>query len=96
MQIKGAVQQRLKAFYMQAREKSETPDDVVLPNVKITGENFEVKGGKAVASTIVGYIRLVCFAILFAGDQIFGAFGGVTRMPKAVQDAYNWITDNKF
>jgi len=81
---------------MQARENSADPESVEVPNVKITGENYEVKGHKALLSTIIGYLRMACFAILFAGDQIFGMVGGVRTMPKAVQDMYQWINDNKF
>jgi hypothetical protein len=35
------------------------------------------------------------FALLFVGDMIFSAVGGIHRMPKQIQDAYGWIKENK-
>ena len=36
------------------------------------------------------------FAILFAGDQIFGFMGGINQFPAAVKNVYAWIKENKF
>ena len=67
-----------------------------LPRVSITGENYEVTGTKATVSAIVGHLRLMAFAILFAGDQIFGFLGGINQFPSAVKNVYAWIKENKF
>lgn len=55
------------------RENTNDP----IPEVQITGNNYEVKGFKLILSHIIGYARLVCFALLFAGDTIFNLFGGL-------------------
>lgn len=77
------------------RNEAANPEDVVMPNVRITGQHYEVKGEKALLSNLIGYLRLVCFALMFLGDQIFSALGGIDRMPSAVKDFYSYIKENK-
>lgn len=89
------MEQRLRAFYLQAREHSDDPDSVVLPNVKITGENYEVGGAKAFIANLVGYIRLLGFAILFMGESVCNVFGGISRFPSIVKDGFSWVQENK-
>jgi len=95
MQMKEVIEQRTTTNYHQQRENSPDPDSVTAKIVKVDGENYEVKGTPAVLSDIVGHLRLVCFAILFAGDMIFGAIGGINTMPRVVKDTYGWISENK-
>ena len=96
MQIEQVVHQRLEAYYQQDRERADEPDEVVKPNVRFTGKNFEVGGNKALAATAIGYIRMVLFAFLFAGDMIFNQLGGVDSFPAPIKDSYKWMQENKF
>jgi len=67
-----------------------------VPNVRVEGEHYEVTGAPAHIAALIGHLRLVCFAFLFAGDMIFNAIGGLHTMPVVVKDVYSWIADNKF
>lgn len=66
-----------------------------MPDLKITGENYEVKGWKSIAVTLIGQLRTVCFLILFGGETIIGFLGGMQSQPEMVQDAMDWIKNNK-
>ena len=67
-----------------------------VPNIRVEGEHYEVKGAPATIAALIGYLRMVCFAFLFAGDMIFSAIGGLNTMPRPVKDGYTWIANNKF
>jgi len=82
--------------YRQQRENSPNPDSVKAVFVQVDGENYDVVGTPKFIAEMVGHLRLVCFALLFAGDMIFGAIGGITTMPRVVQNTYGWISENKF
>jgi len=96
MQIEQVVHQRIEAKYQHEKNNAEFPDEVIKPNVRFSGKNYEVKGPKALAATVVGYIRMMCFMILFAGDMIFNSLGGVHTFPGFVKNTYEWIKENKF
>lgn len=51
--------------------------DEPIPEVEITGNNYEVGGIKAFISQFIGYLRIFCFALIFAGESIFMPFGGL-------------------
>ena len=82
--------------YHTMRENSEDPDSVVLPNIQIDGENYDVEGTPALIATLVGHLRLFLFFILFGGDFFFNMIGGIHTMPDIVKDTYKWIQENKF
>jgi len=42
-------------------------------------------------SSVVGYLRMAFFIILFAGDYVFSALGGLNTMPDAVKDCYAYM-----
>ena len=65
-------------------------------NIRVEGEHYEVTGAPAHIAALIGHLRLVCFAFLFAGDMIFNAIGGLNTMPGPVKDGYTWIANNKF
>lgn len=67
-----------------------------VPNIRVDGENYDVEGAPAHIAALIGHLRLVCFAFLFAGDMIFNAIGGLNTMPVPVKDTYTWISNNKF
>lgn len=46
-------------------------------------------------AAVIGHLRLIAFAFLFAGDMIFNAIGGLSSMPRPVKDAYMWMSNNK-
>ncbi len=55
--------------------------DEPIPEVEITGNNYEVGGIKYFISQIIGYLRIFCFALIFAGESVFTLFGGLRSMP---------------
>ena len=74
---------------------SDDPDSVEQPRLRISGENYEVGGTKAIISAIIGHIRLACFVILFFGESVMGIFGGINSQPDFIKDFFNWLKDNK-
>lgn len=64
-----------------------------MPNVQFSGQNYEVKGTNAMLAQIVGYVRMLIFAIIFGGELILGTT--MQRMPDAIKDIYNWMQENK-
>ena len=66
-----------------------------VPNIRVEGENYEVEGAPAQIAAVIGHLRLIAFAFLFAGDMIFNALGGLNSMPVPVKDAYMWMSNNK-
>lgn len=95
MQMKQVIEQRNAMNYQTQRESADDPDQVKFQKITIDGENYEVKGSAAMISALIGHLRLVAFAFLFAGDMIFNAVGGISTMPDAVKDTHNWIQENK-
>uniref|UniRef100_A0A7S3CL02 Selenoprotein T n=1 Tax=Strombidium rassoulzadegani TaxID=1082188 RepID=A0A7S3CL02_9SPIT len=81
--------------YYKNRNTAANPDDVTMPNVQISGQHYEVKGGKALISSVVSYVRILCFVLIFAGDLIFQALGGLHKMPEPVQEFYGYVKENK-
>lgn len=69
---------------------------MVLPNIKIDGDNYEVTGPNAVMADMIGHLRLVCFFMLFAGDFVFNMLGGIDQMPGLVKDSHKYIQENKW
>uniref|UniRef100_A0A7S3N1B9 Uncharacterized protein n=1 Tax=Strombidium inclinatum TaxID=197538 RepID=A0A7S3N1B9_9SPIT len=67
-----------------------------MPNVRITGQHYEVTGPKALLSTLIGWVRFLGFVLLFAGEWVFGFFGGIQTMPDAIKDLHNYIKSNKW
>lgn len=55
-----------------------------IPQIEVSGVNYEVGGSKALLSTIIGHVRMVFFILLFIGDSFFIPFGGVNSMPSWV------------
>jgi len=45
----------------------------------------------AIYSSIIGYLRMFIFFIMFAGDYFVNALGGLNTMPDAVKDTYKYI-----
>jgi len=72
------------------------PDSVILPNIKIDGDNYDVTGPNALIADIIGHLRLVCFFMLFAGDFVFNMLGGIEQMPLIVKESHKYIQENKF
>lgn len=70
-------------------------DSQAIPRVEFSGVNYEVGGSKALVSTIIGHLRMAFFALLFVGDVFFQPFGGIHQMPSIVQDANQYIKENK-
>ena len=66
-----------------------------VPNIRVEGENYEVTGAPAQIAALIGHLRLIAFAFIFAGDLIFNAIGGINSMPVPVKDSYMWISNNK-
>ena len=48
-----------------------------MPKVKITGDNYKVKGNKALLASLAGYLNMVALAIIFAGDTFISLVGGI-------------------
>jgi len=46
-------------------------------------------------SSLIGYLRMAFFILLFTGDQFFQPFGGLQQMPAIVKDIYANISENK-
>ena len=72
------------------------PDSVILPNIKIDGDNYDVTGPNALIADIIGHLRLVCFFMLFAGDFVFNMLGGIEQMPLIVKESHKYCQANKF
>lgn len=81
--------------YQNERESSSDPDSVIMPNIKIDGDNYDVKGPNALISEVIGHLRLVFFFMLFAGDFVFNMFGGINAMPDMVKDLHKYMQENK-
>lgn len=81
--------------YEERKKMSDDPSSVPKPRLRVTGENYEVGGTKAIISMIIGHIRMLCFAILFLGESIFGFFGGINSQPDFIKDFFNWVKENK-
>ena len=60
------------------------------PKIEITGENYEVGGINGVVASILGYVRLVCLAMLFAGESITSALFG-ENPPPVMRTINGWI-----
>ena len=71
------------------------PDSVILPNIKIDGDNYDVTGPNALIADIIGHLRLVCFFMLFAGDFVFNMLGGIEQMPLIVKESHKYCQENK-
>ena len=64
------------------------------PIVKISGDNYEVGDIYALASMVLGYLRMFLFGMIFAGDSIVSAlFGG--SPPPIVRNLSAWIKENQ-
>jgi len=74
----------LKRDYFIKRNEATNPDEVVMPNVVISGQAYEVTGQKALISNLIGWARTIGLIFLFAGDFVFSFLGGVERMPSVV------------
>ena len=61
--------------------------------IEITGENYEVGGFNGLLASLLGYVRLICLAMLFAGESITNALFG-ERPPSAIRAANTWIKEN--
>lgn len=60
-----------------------------IPKVEISGDNYEVGGSKQVIASLIGYVRIAFFILLFAGESFFEPFGGLRQMPAIVKDLWN-------
>jgi hypothetical protein len=64
-----------------------------MPNIKFSGQNYEVGGNNAILASIIGYVRMFIFALICGGDLIVGNV--VRNLPDAVKDVYNYMQENK-
>jgi len=81
---------------MKNKANSPFPEDVSMPNVVFSGENYEVTGQKAQMASIIGYVRMLAFGFLFGGSMFFDFFGGVDKFPDAIKDLHVWVQENKW
>jgi hypothetical protein len=93
--MQQTIQKKLTIDYLNRRDQALDPESVTMPNVHITGQHFQVTGPKLIVSTLVGYVRLACFALLFFGDYIMASVGGPTNLPQVVREGYEWMKENK-
>lgn len=63
------------------------------PVVEITGENYEVGGFYGFFAGFLGYVRMVCLAMLFAGEGITNAIFR-EQTPEPVRKINSWIKEN--
>ena len=67
-----------------------------MPKVNVSGENFNVGGIKELVANLLGWVKMLGFALLFADDMIFKAiFGEEQQQPQAVKDFRAWLAENK-
>jgi len=62
-----------------------------MPNVQFSGESYLVTGPKAMISSIIGYVRLVFFALMFMGETILQMFGP-TGAPDFLKDIVEYLS----
>lgn len=65
-----------------------------MPNVQFSGESYQVTGPKATISSIIGYVRMFCFALMFMGDAVLSMFGP-TGPPDFLKDIVEYLSQNK-
>ena len=87
------IKKKLLYDYNKRRENSPNPEEVKMPNVQFSGQNYEVGGTNALLAQIVGYVRMFVFLILFGGELVLGR--AMRNMPDAVKDIYNYMQENK-
>ena len=95
MQIQAHLQRKTYADYKRRQQESAFPEDVVMQNIQVTGENYEVTGPKKWGAELVGWIRMFCFIFMFAGEMIISSLGGINSMPDFVKDAHGYVQENK-
>lgn len=66
-----------------------------VPEVRIDGTNYQVKGPQKALSTGIGYIQLFLFMYMFIGELMLLPFGGLQAMPDAIKDIHKSIQENK-
>lgn len=64
-----------------------------MPNVKFSGQNYEVTGQNAILAQIVGWVRMIVFILICGGDMVVG--GAMRNMPDGIKDIYQSMQDNK-
>ena len=90
------MQQYIRAKIAEMQHNYDMDGEVYeIPRVEISGDNYEVGGHKQLISTIIGYLRMAFFILLFTGESFFEPFGGLAAQPAIVRDLYNSIKENK-
>jgi phosphoribosyl 1,2-cyclic phosphodiesterase len=62
-----------------------------MPNVQFSGEPFIVTGTKATISSVIGYVRMFFFGLMFMGDTILSFFGP-TGAPDFLKDIVEYLS----
>jgi hypothetical protein len=60
------MQNYIRAKLAEMRHNMDSAEGI--PRIKISGDNYEVGGSKQLMSTIIGYVRMAFFILLFTGD----------------------------
>jgi len=80
------IKKKLLYDYNKRRENSPNPEEVKMPNVKFSGQNYEVTGQNAILAQIVGWVRMIVFILICGGDMVVG--GAMRNMPDGIKDIY--------
>ena len=76
--------------YIQAKTAELKHSEMQVPEVRISGENYEVGGIPQLIASAVGWLRMFCFILLFASDTVFSAIFGPSK-PNWAKDLNEWI-----